>query len=103
MIRFMRSAQFKRGKGAFQWARETSDYINVQHPETTVQVFTARFGAVNTIYWMADFENLAALEHWQTQVASDEGYRELRKKSMDTLMEGSRQRWKSAMVHDKRW
>ena len=89
MVRFMRSAQFKRGKGAFQWARETSDYINVQHPETQVQVFTARFGAVNTIYWMADFKDFAALEQWQINVGSDAGYRELRRKSIDTLLEGS--------------
>lgn len=89
MVRFMRSAQCKRGKGAFQWARETSDYINVQHPENQIQVFTARFGAVNTIYWMADFEDFAALERWQVTIGSDAGYRELRRKSIDTLIEGS--------------
>jgi hypothetical protein len=89
MVRFMRSAQFKRGKGVFQWARETSDYINIQYPETQIHVFTARFGAANTIYWMADFEDFAALERWQAQVGSDAGYRELRRKSIDTLIEGS--------------
>ncbi len=89
MIRFCRSAQFKRGKRAVRWAKETTDYVNVQYPETSLQVFTSRFGAVNMIYWTADFEDLAALDQWQVQVASDEGYRELRKKSMDALIEGS--------------
>jgi len=85
----MRSAQFRRGKGAVQWAKETTEYLNVQYPETPVQVFTARFGAVNTIYWMADFKDFYALERWQVQVGSDEGYREMRKKSIDTLIEGT--------------
>ena len=89
MIRFLRSAQFTRGKGAVQWAKETTDYVNTQYPETSLQVFTARFGAVNKIYWIADFEDLAALDRWQVQVASDEGYREMRKKSIDALIEGS--------------
>ncbi len=89
MIKFLRAAQFKRGKGAVLWAKETTDYVNVQHPESSLQVFTSRFGAVNMIYWMADFEDLAALDRWQVQVASDEGYRELRKKSVETLIPGS--------------
>lgn len=89
MVRFMRSAQFRRGRGAVKWAKETTEYLNVQYPENSVQVFTARFGHVNTIYWMADFKDFTALEHWQGQVGSDEGYREMRKKSIDTLIEGS--------------
>ncbi len=89
MIRYLRTAQFKRGKGAVRWAKETTDYVNVQYPETSLQVFASRFGAVNMIYWMADFEDLAALDRWQVQIASDEGYRELRKKSIDTLIPGS--------------
>ena len=89
MIRFLRSAQFTRGKGAVQWAKETTDYVNAQNPEISLQVFTARFGDVNKIYWMADFEDFAALERWQAQVGSDAGYRELRRKSTDTLIEGS--------------
>ncbi len=89
MIRFMRSAQFRRGKGAVQWARETTDYINVLYPKNPIHIFTARFGAVNTIYWMADFEDFTSLENWQVQIGSDEGYRELRKKSIETLIEGS--------------
>jgi hypothetical protein len=89
MIRYLRSAQFKRGKGVVRWASETTDYVNVQYPETSLQVFASRFGAVNMIYWMADFEDLAALDRWQVQIASDEGYRELRKKSFDGLIPGS--------------
>jgi hypothetical protein len=89
MIRFLRSARFIRGKGAVQWAKETTDYVNAQYPETSLQVFTARFGDVNNIYWIADFADLAALDRWQRKVASDEGYRQMRRKSIDTLIEGS--------------
>lgn len=82
-------AQFRRGTGAVSWAREITDYINAQFPETTLQVFVARYSSLNTICWMADFPDMASLDEWQSRVAADSGYRELRQKSFEMLIEGS--------------
>ncbi len=89
MIRFERSASFHRGTGAVKWAREITDYINAQNPETKLELFLMRFDGTNTLCWTADFDNLMALDNWQARVAADQGYRELRKKSFDMLMEGT--------------
>jgi hypothetical protein len=49
-----------------------------------------RFGALDTIHSIADFEDLAALDRWQKRLWSSEGYRELVIKSPDGLfIEGS--------------
>jgi hypothetical protein len=44
---------------------------------------------VSTLYWVADFENLAALEKWQKKVGADAGYRELVKKSFEIVLDGT--------------
>lgn len=70
--------------------KEAAAYFNVHYPEAHVQVFTARFGDLSAIYSMADFQDLAALDHWQLRMWSDEGYRELlRKAPPDLFIEGS--------------
>lgn len=89
MIRFQRTAQLKRGKHGVKWAIEITDYINAQYPRTTLQLFRTHYGDVYTIYWMADFEDVVHLDEWQNQIGADKGYRELRRKSLDTLVEGS--------------
>ena len=89
MIRFQRSAQLKRGKHGLKWAEEITEYINTHHTKTPLQLFRTHFGDVYTIYWMADFEDIVALDEWQKLVGADQGYRELRRKSFDILIEGS--------------
>lgn len=85
MIRWQRSIQAKMGKmqEAIQWAKEVAEYLNAHHPETSVQVFTGRFGTWNTIYWVSELKDLAALERWQAQFTSDEGYQKLGRKSRE--------------------
>lgn len=92
MIRWQRCMQHRQGKwtAAVQWMKEVATYFNAHYPEAQVQVFTARFGALNAIYAMADFQDLAALDHWQSWTRLDEGYRErLRKAPPDLFIEGS--------------
>ncbi len=89
MIRFQRSAQLKRGKHGVQWATEITDYINTNSPRISLQLFRTHYGDVYTIYWMADFDDIVHLDEWQVQVGADKGYRELRRKSLDMLVEGS--------------
>ena len=91
MIRFMRSARSMHGKGgeAIMWATEVTDYLNNQYKDVKVSVFTARFGSMNTIYWHADVADLAALDHWQKQIGSDRGYRDLRRKAVHLFVQDS--------------
>lgn len=91
MIRFERTADVSRGKGAeaAQWAKEVTEYINAHFPEVQLLVFEPRFGALNTIHWIADLEDLASLDRWQQRIGADEGYLELLGKATDLFTEGS--------------
>ena len=89
MIRFQRSAQIRRGKHGLRWAREVTDYINTNYPHTSLQLFRYRFGDVSTICWMADFEDWDSLDDWQYRIGKDKDYHDLRRQSLDILVEGS--------------
>src|SRR5512139_2727855 len=89
MIRFQRSMQLKRGKHGMRWAKELTDYINTAHGKPSFQFLRSRFGNVSTVYWTADFRDLAALEAWQQKIGADAGYRELVNKSSDIVVDGS--------------
>jgi hypothetical protein len=79
----------RRGRHATQWAKELADYMNVAHGKPKLQLFTSRFGNVSTLYWMADFVDLSALEAWQQKVGADAAYRELVRKSFDIVIDGT--------------
>ncbi len=81
--------KLRRGKKAVQWAKELTDYMKAVHGTTSLQLFKARFGNVSAIVWVADFQDLPALEAWQLKVGADKGYRELVKKSFDFVIDGS--------------
>ncbi len=89
MIRFQRSMQLKRGKHAMRWAKELTDYMNTVHGKPPLELFRSRFGNVSTVYWIADFKDLAALQAWQHRVGTDPGYRELVDRSVDVVIDGS--------------
>ncbi len=89
MIRFQRTMKVRRGRHATLWARELSDYMNIAHGEPKLQLFSSRFGNMSTLYWVADFKDLAALEKWQKKVGADAGYRELVKKSFEIVLDGT--------------
>lgn len=89
MIRFQRSAQLKRGKHGTKWAREITDHINTNFPEVQLQLYKSRFGDVDTVYWVADFEDIVHLDEWQAKVGADKAYRELRRQSLDIIVAGS--------------
>ncbi|MFO8010424.1 MAG: hypothetical protein R6U89_06365 [Dehalococcoidia bacterium] len=89
MIRFERRAEFKRGTGAVKWASEITDYINAQNADVKLRLFLMRFDGINTLCWTADFEDLMALDQWQLSIGGDQGYKKLRKKSFEMLVEGT--------------
>ena len=91
MIRFQRSIRTARGRGleATQWAKDIAGYVNGQRSEANLQVFSLRFGNINTIVWQADFDNLAALDQYQQALNTDEGFWALIQKSYDLFMEDS--------------
>ena len=89
MIRFQRSMQLRRGRHSMRWAKELTDYMNITHGKPSLQLLKSRFCNVSTVYWVADFKDLAALEAWQHKVGADKGYRELVDKSLDIVIDGT--------------
>jgi hypothetical protein len=89
MMRFQRTMQVRRGNHAMKWARELTDFVNTAYGNPLFTLFRSRFGNLSTIYWVADFEDLNALETWQQKVGADRQYRELVKKSFAFVIAGS--------------
>lgn len=89
MVRFQRTTKVRRGKESTKWAKELADYTNAVHGQPVLQLFRARFGNVDTLYWIADFDDLAALEDWQKKIGADPGYRALIKKASDIVIDGT--------------
>ena len=63
--------------------------LNGKFEETQFQVFTHRFGDVNTISWQADFHTLANLDTYQQTVNGNQGYWALVDKADGLFLEGS--------------
>jgi hypothetical protein len=91
MIRFQRSLRAIGGKGreAAAWAKEVTAYINSKHQDHPFQVFTQRFGDINTLVWQADFDSLASLNDFQQALGGDKDYWALVDKTDGFFMEGS--------------
>jgi hypothetical protein len=91
MIRFQRSLRAVGGKRreATAWAQEVTTYLNDKFGETHFQVFTQRFGDINTISWQADFDSLASLENYQQAVNGDQGYWDLVDKPDGLFLDGT--------------
>lgn len=91
MIRFERTLRAVGGKGreAIAWAQEVTAYLNGKFGQANFQVFTQRFGEINTISWQADFDSLASLDNYQQAVNVDMGYWELVDKTDGLFLEGS--------------
>ena len=90
MVRFQRSARIAGGKGpeGIQWAKEVAEYINNKY-QTQIGVHVELFGDVGTVYWITDYEDLAAVDRVNKQLQSDEGFQGMVKKAPDLFIEGS--------------
>ena len=92
MVRFHRSARTAVGARfpeTVQWAKEVAEYINSKYPDATVLVFAEQYGAVGTIHWYADYEDIATLDRVGSQLLTDEGYWGILGKAADLFIEGS--------------
>ena len=89
MIRFQRSMRVRGGRHAKRWAKDLADSLGAVHGEPPVRLFRSRYGNVSTLHWIADFEDLAALEAWQRKVGADAAYRDLIGQSFDIVIDGS--------------
>jgi hypothetical protein len=86
MIRWTRTAQIVPGKRqeAIQWAQETREYTKTKFEGgADVKILLEEFGKIGVICWMADFENLAALELVGQVLDEDSEYQERLKASTD--------------------
>lgn len=90
MIRFQRTAVASgvNPLKAIQWSKEVAEFINGKYPGGNLRAFMGQFGAYGTIYWSADFEDLAALDRWTQQIMADQGYWEMIAKAEGLFQEG---------------
>jgi len=91
MIRFQRSGRIARGKDlqATEWSKEVTAYLNSKFSDANLQVFSQRFGDIDTLAWQADFDSLASLDNYQRAINGDEGFWERLGKSTEFFVEGS--------------
>jgi len=73
MLRFERSRQFKRHMKAeaLKYAKAAAELAEKIDPEVRFQVFTGVFGSVERVFWVGDFEGIAALEKTLLKIESD--------------------------------
>ena len=91
MYRFQRTARARGGKAmeAVQFAKEVAGYIKTKYAPVSLQVYTELFGDVNTIYWYAEYKDLASLETIIGQLNADQEYWAILGKAADLFVEGS--------------
>jgi hypothetical protein len=73
MIRFERSRQFRRHmkSEAVKFAKEAAALAGKIDGSAYFQVFTGVFGSVERVFWIAEFEGLAALEKTLMKIEAD--------------------------------
>lgn len=91
MVRFIRKARAQNDKfpQALQWSKEVAEYLNANYPELSLQVFMEGFGDFNTIYWINDYENLAAIEAANTRLMADQEYWMMLAKASELFIDGT--------------
>jgi hypothetical protein len=91
MFRFQTSGQAKNDKlgEAILFAREVAEYINNKYPVASVQVYSEVFEDFNNVYWYSDYEDLATIERFRSQLRSDQGYWAIVFKGMEYFTEKS--------------
>ena len=77
MIRFERSREFRRHKkaGAIAFAKEATELAREIDDSANFQVYLGVFGSVERLFWVADFEGLAALEKALMKIEADERWK----------------------------
>ena len=94
MIRLQRSRKIKRHKKpeALAYAQEIANLANTIDTSVKFKVYTGLFCSVETVFWIGDFEGLAALEITLQKIESDPRWKEFFKKAPnDIFVEGSAQ------------
>ncbi len=92
MIRFERSRQFKRHMKAeaVSFAKEAAARAEKIGGSAYFQVFTGVFGSVERVFWIGDFEGLAALEKTLMKIEADPGWKKfISSAPKDLFIEGS--------------
>ena len=91
MIRFQRSLRIAQNKDlqAITWSKEITAFLNGKYSDTNVQVFTHRFGVIDTIAWQLDLDSLASLDKYQKTLNADEEYLVRVNQTAGLFMEGT--------------
>jgi hypothetical protein len=87
MIRFERSRQFKRHRKAeaVKFAKEAASLASEIDSSAQFQVFTGVFGSVERVFWVVDFEGLAALERVLLKIEADDRWKQFIENAPDDI------------------
>lgn len=92
MIRFERSRQFKRHMKAeaVAFAKKAAALAEKIDGSARFQVFTGVFGSVERVFWIGEFEGLAALEKTLMKIEADPRWKKfISSAPQDLFIEGS--------------
>ena len=92
MIRFERSRQFRRHmkSEALAFAKKAGELAEKIDGSAHFQVFTGVFGSVERVFWIAEFEGLAALEKTLMKIEADPRWKQfIDKAPKDLFIDGS--------------
>lgn len=91
MIYFHRQAVVSPGRlrEALRFAAEATAYLNSVLPEVNATAGVGIGGQTGTMYWRAEYADLAALERAQTQLFADDAFQALLVKGAELFLAGS--------------
>ena len=87
MIRFERSRQFKHHKKAeaVKFAKEAAALAGEIDNSAQFKVFTGVFGSMERVFWVVDFEGLAALEKALMKIEADDRWKDFIENAPDDI------------------
>jgi hypothetical protein len=90
MIKYIRSARIAPGKApeAVAFAKEIADYVN-KLLGTNFEVYVQFGGAVGTLSWIGDYDDMAGMEVATNKLNSDKGYAIKARENTDFWIVGS--------------
>ena len=88
MVTYVLSGKPKAGKAneATKWAKDEAKRVE-KIAKTHIAVMTQRFSDNPRIYWVINFESLAALEAWEKKVRANKAHNESVRKAFTSILE----------------
>ena len=74
---------------ARQWAQEILEFARKKYPKNSPEVYFEKYGDVNRMYWMGQYESIDELEKVAAENQSDNKFLEIYMKGIELFVDGS--------------